>query len=145
MDFRLCDNKAQISCAITAQLITAFVFATQIVQFLLHLYLDNQYSTFLLWVYRPVCVGPCWKSQRPACLRCGSYYITALILDTPCISIMKTCPCNVYPLEPHFYIAKLGYAGVYLLFLFLLQNIDFGYSLEPPRRGGSNVYPQSMF
>ena len=32
--------------------------------------------------------------------------------------ITKTCPCNVYPLEPHFYIAKLGYAGVYLFFLF---------------------------
>ena len=28
------------------------------------------------------------------------------------------------PLEPHFYLAKLGYAGVYL---FLLQNIDCGY------------------
>ena len=27
--------------------------------------------------------------------------------------------------------------GVYLFFLFLLQNIDCGYSLE----GGSNVYP----
>ena len=25
------------------------------------------------------------------------------------------------------------------------QNIDCGYSLEPPRRGGSNQYPQSMF
>ena len=25
------------------------------------------------------------------------------------------------------------------------QNIDFGYSLEPHRRGGSNKYPQSMF
>ena len=25
------------------------------------------------------------------------------------------------------------------------QNIDCGYSLEPPQRGGSNVYPQSMF
>ena len=60
-------------------------------------------------------------------------------------NIKKTCPCNVYPLEPHFYIVKLGYAGVYLSFLFLLQNIDCGYSLEPPRRGGSNVYPQSMF
>ena len=50
-----------------------------------------------------------------------------------------------HPFKPHFYIAKLGYAGVYLFFLFLLQNIDCGYSLEPPRRGGSNVYPQSMF
>ena len=25
------------------------------------------------------------------------------------------------------------------------QNIDCGYKLEPPRRGGSNEYPQSMF
>ena len=25
------------------------------------------------------------------------------------------------------------------------QNIDCGYSLEPPRRGGSNEYPPSMF
>ena len=25
------------------------------------------------------------------------------------------------------------------------QNIDCGYSLEPPRRGASNEYPQSMF
>ena len=31
------------------------------------------------------------------------------------------------------------------MFLFLLKNIDCGYSLEPPRRGGSNGYPQPMF
>ena len=31
------------------------------------------------------------------------------------------------------------------IFLFSAQNIDCGYSLEPPRRGGSNEYPQSMF
>ena len=48
------------------------------------------------------------------------------------VNIRKTCPCNVYPIEHHFYKAKLGYAGLYLFFLFLL-------------RGGSNVYPQSMF
>ena len=29
--------------------------------------------------------------------------------------------------------------------MFLCKNIDCGYSLEPPRRGGSNEYPQSMF
>ena len=46
--------------------------------------------------------------------------------------IRKLCPCNEYPLKPHFYIAKLGFAGVYLFFLFLLQNIGCGYSLEPP-------------
>ena len=60
-------------------------------------------------------------------------------------TIMKTGPCHEYPLKPHFYTAKLGYAGVFLFFLFLLQNINCEYSLEPPRRGGSNMYPQSMF
>ena len=31
------------------------------------------------------------------------------------------------------------------IFLILAQNIDCGYTLEPPRRGGSNEYPQFMF
>ena len=31
------------------------------------------------------------------------------------------------------------------IFLIPAQNIDCGYSLELPRRGGSNEYPQSMF
>ena len=31
------------------------------------------------------------------------------------------------------------------IFQISAQNIDCGYSLEPPRRGGSNEYPQSMF
>ena len=48
------------------------------------------------------------------------------------------------PLKPHFYIVKLGFAEVYLFYLFLLQNIDCGYSIEPPCQGGSNVYPQSV-
>ena len=34
---------------------------------------------------------------------------------------------------------------IQIFFLCLLKNIDCGYSLEPPRRGGSNEYPQSMF
>ena len=32
-----------------------------------------------------------------------------------------------------------------LIFNILAQNIDCEYTLEPPRRGGSNEYPQSMF
>ena len=60
-------------------------------------------------------------------------------------SITKTCLYNVDPLIPHFYNVKLGFTGVYIIFLISTQNIDCGYSLEPPRRGGSNEYPQSMF
>ena len=57
---------------------------------------------------------------------------------------MLTCPCNVHLITPHLYIVKLGFTGVYIIFLLLLLNIDCGYSLEPPRGGGSNVYQQSM-
>ena len=32
-----------------------------------------------------------------------------------------------------------------LIFHISAQNLDCGYRLEPPRRGGSNEYPQSMF
>ena len=31
------------------------------------------------------------------------------------------------------------------IFLIFAQNIDCGHTLEPPRRGGSTEYPQSMF
>ena len=59
--------------------------------------------------------------------------------------VTKTCLYNFDPLKTHFYVVKLGFTGVYVIFLISAQNIDCGYSLEPPRRGGSNEYPQSMF
>ena len=59
--------------------------------------------------------------------------------------ITKTRLYNFDPLKPHFYIVKLGFTGVCVIFLISAQIIDCGYSLEPPRRGSSNEYPQSMF
>ena len=59
-------------------------------------------------------------------------------------SITKTRLYNCEPLKPYFYIVKLGFTGVCTIFLILLKNIDCEYSLEPPRLGGSNEYPQSM-
>ena len=59
--------------------------------------------------------------------------------------ITKTYLHNFDHLKPHFYIVKLGFTGVYIIFLFLLINIDCGYLLELPRQGGSNEYPQYMF
>ena len=49
------------------------------------------------------------------------------------------------PLNPTFTSKNRGLQGYTLFSLFLLKNMDCGYSLEPPRRGGSNEYPQSMF
>ena len=59
--------------------------------------------------------------------------------------ITKTCLYNFDLLKPHFYIVKLGFTGVYIIFLISDQNIGCGYLLDPPGRGGSNEYPQSMF
>ena len=40
-----------------------------------------------------------------------------------------------------------NFQWIFFLYIFLIfaQNIDCGYTLEPPRRGVSNEYPQSMF
>ena len=67
-----------------------------------------QASSLLLCLHSPVCVRPvrkphCWFSHEG--LKC------------PLTSGKHACPCNVYPLIPHFYIAKLGYEGVYLFSL----------------------------
>ena len=72
---------------------------------------------------------------------------SALKFQVNCLRlhITKTYLYNFDPLKPHFYIVKLGFTGVYIIFLISAQNMDCGYSLEPPRRGGSNEYPQSMF
>ena len=59
--------------------------------------------------------------------------------------IMKTYLYNLDPLKAHFYTVKLGFTGVHTFFLMSAKNIDCGYSLDPPRRGGFNEYPQSMF
>ena len=59
----------------------------------------------------------------------------------PCIT--KTRLYSFNPLKPHFYIVKLGFTGVYIIFLISAQNIDCGYSLE--RLRGSNEHAQSMF
>ena len=91
-------------------------------------------------------------------------------MSSAAVYITKTYLYNFDLLKPHFYIVKLGFTGVYIIFLISAQNIDCGYSLEPPRwgssneyhnllglkhrlwyslelphRGGSNEYPQSMF
>ena len=57
--------------------------------------------------------------------------------------ITKTCPCN----KQIFSALKIENFQLknFDIFLIFAQNIDCGYTLEPPRRGGSYKYPQSMF
>ena len=75
----------------------------------------------------------------------GIYEMFPIYVNSVISYITKTCLYYFDPLKPHIYIVKLGFTGVYIIFLISAQNIDSGYSLEPPRRGGSNEYPQSMF
>ena len=68
---------------------------------------------------------------------CSSRYFASLY-------ITKTCPCNIQRFlklwkNENFQLKNFD------IFLIFAQNIDCGYTLEPPRRGGSNEYPQSMF
>ena len=37
------------------------------------------------------------------------------------LTITKTCLYNIDPLKPHFYIVKLGFTGVYIIFLISAQ------------------------
>ena len=57
----------------SAKLISAFVFATWIVQSLYLLKPKFQASSYLLWLYNLVCVGPGRKPRRPVFSERGSY------------------------------------------------------------------------
>ena len=58
--------------------------------------------------------------------------------------ITQACPCNI---QQYFTAVKMLIFRYFFLIIFLIfaQNIDRGYTLEPPQWGGSNEYPQAMF
>ena len=60
------------------------------------------------------------------------------------LSHYKNSPIQVYR-KFHLQKTENFQIKTLILFIFLLKNIDCGYSLEPPRRGGSDQYPPSMF
>ena len=75
------ETKTQISFAVSAKLISAFVFATRIAQFLFYLNPKFQASSSFLCLYRPVCVGPvrkphCWFSHEAAKLYSVGVFVT---------------------------------------------------------------------
>ena len=97
---------------------------------------------FVLW-----CVL-CFQGQPAAGVKCcvaAVKRLTILHHSAFFIFITITRLYKFDPLKPHFYVVKLGFTGVYIIFHISAQSIDCGYSLEPPRRGGFNEYPQSMF
>ena len=91
------------------------------------------------------------KAAKPVLILSGKQTYNKYESRSKCFIYLKAIPSRKHtyiiltPLKPHFYIVKLGFTGVYIIFLIFAQNTECGYSLEPPRRGGSNEYPQSMF
>ena len=65
-------TKTQISCAVTAQLISAFVFVTWKVQSIFFLYPKFQAFSYLLLLYSRVCVTPGRKPRIPVFSQRGS-------------------------------------------------------------------------
>ena len=71
--FAYAKTKTQISFGVTAKLISAYVFATWIVQPLFFLNPKFQACSNLLWLYSLVSVGPGRKPRRPVFSQRGSY------------------------------------------------------------------------
>ena len=76
--FAYAKTKTQISFAVTAKLISAFVFAIRLVQFLFKLNTKFQASSHLLSLCSLVCVGPGRKPRRPVFSERGSYNLDSL-------------------------------------------------------------------
>ena len=84
--FAYAKTKTQISFAVTAKLISAFVFATWIEHSLFFLNPKFQASSPLLWLYSPVCVGPGQKPRRPVFSQRGLYRMIYLNIAASSIS-----------------------------------------------------------
>ena len=73
---------------------------------------------------------------------CAVWWVLGLKLDLPARTLRKHTYSNILKILPpnneSFQIKNSD------IFNISAQNIDCWYSLEPPRRGGSNGYPQSM-
>ena len=87
-------------------------------------------------------------------VNCRLHYNTsaseAIVLKDAVISVTfiaihyENTPIQIYWKFYHQNIKKIQ-IKILIFFHISAQNIDCGYPLEPPRRGGSNGYPQSMF
>ena len=73
-------------------------------------------------------------------IRVGAVYLTHTEVFSPEVKV-TTLPDSLAPSK--FYSLRKLPLAIYI-FIFA-QNINCGCTLEPPRRGGSNEYPQSMF
>ena len=98
--FAYAKTKTQISFAVTAKLISAFVFATRIVQSLYFLNPKFQTSSLLLWLHSLICVGPGRKPRRPVFSQRGSIH-TYLLWQKKYIAHIPVQGKQRYPSTEH--------------------------------------------
>ena len=97
-------------------------------------------------------------NKRSFCI--GKHYLPVPLTCNPLISFSLSGPIEkssnvhydlfitktrLFKYIEKFTTKKRKFSDKNSIFHISAQNIDCGYSLEPPRRGGSNEYPQSMF
>ena len=87
-----------------------------------------------------------WEG-RWNCMLCfffGLWHVYGLSCSLMFCFHYENTPMQIYR-KFHLQILNISRWKTLIFFHISAQNIDCGYSLEPPRRGGSNEYPQSMF
>ena len=98
-----------------------------------------------VWWIRSSIVITLWTNGLIALLYfgLGLVYCLSWIFCSSCSCHYENTPIQIYWI---FYHKKWRFSDKNSdIFHNSAQNIDCGYSLEPPRRGGFNEYPQSMF
>ena len=91
--FCICENKDADQLrgyAVTAKLISAFVFAPWIEQSLFYLDPKFQASSHLLWLYSLVCVGPGRRPRRPVFSQHCSYFAVYIVYNTSSLPLFNT-------------------------------------------------------
>ena len=82
----------------------------------------------MLETAKEACPGTMWLGKWPA-----QHDIHYANMDVQYTAIFHGCKNDNF---------QINFFDIFLIFT---QNIDCGYTLELPQRGGSNEYPQSMF
>ena len=87
----------------------------------------------------------CFRKRNCLCRIDAASIIWEYIMDHQrASSLRKHAYSNILKILPPKKIEKIQ-IKISDIFHISFQNTDCGYSLEPPQRGGSNEYPQSMF
>ena len=107
--FAYAKTKTQIRFAVTAKLISAFVFATRLVQFLYYLNPKFEGSSHLLGLHSPAYVGPGRNRRRPVFSQRVSFACD------PMLRFYIFCM---------FFCTKHGHFNTYLVISFFLLTVE---------------------